>query len=174
MTLWLSARPDKGSGGTSLVNLGVLLSDRAAGTSRVWPDAQGESAPLRAWALRGTEAIGAGHGCEFEVQPVTVKRAGDNEPFPYFVDCVHSAILPRAGARADHTRTLVRVRQRLGPRANPRLIGLAAAQASNAPHKPIDLPTQPPRFGSRFTRAMIMLRGLYSDKGVSVPSGYLK
>ena len=95
----------------SPVNLGVLLSDRAAGASSVWSNTQSKAAPLWAWAICGLEAIGAGHWGESEIQPLAMERAGDNESFPNFVDCIHVTSLPAARLSVDHTRTPVRMQQ---------------------------------------------------------------
>jgi len=93
------------------VNLGVLLADRAADTSSVRPDTQSKAPPLWAWAICGLEAIGAGHRGESEIQPFAMERAGDDESFPNFVDCIHARSLPAARLSADHTRTPVRRQQ---------------------------------------------------------------
>jgi hypothetical protein len=78
------------------VNLGVLLADRAANASSVWPDAQSKAAPLSARTIRGPEAIRAGHRGEREIQSLAMERTGDNESFPDFVDCIHLDSLPAA------------------------------------------------------------------------------
>lgn len=95
----------------SPVNLGVLLADRAAGASTVWSDTQIKAAPLRAWAIRGPEAIGAGHRGESEIQPLAMECAGDNELYSNFVDCIHATSLPAVRLTADHTQTPVRSQQ---------------------------------------------------------------
>jgi hypothetical protein len=93
------------------VNLGVLLADRAAGASSVWSNTQSKAAPLSAWAIRGPEAICAGHRGESEIQPLAMERAGNNESFPNFVDCIDVTSLPAARLPADHTQIPVRLQQ---------------------------------------------------------------
>ena len=51
-----------------------------------------------------------------------MERAGDNESFPNFVDCIHFVILPAARLPTDHTRTSVRLQQ-LPPVKLRRMVG---------------------------------------------------
>ena len=96
------------------MNLVVLLADGAAGASRVWPDTQSKpqrSGWLHELTLRCPETIGAGHRCELQIYALAMERAGDNESFPNFVDCIHIIIIPAARLPTDHTRTPVRLQQ---------------------------------------------------------------
>lgn len=114
----LSGRGDDRPGGSwaeaSLVDLVVLLPDRAAGASGVCPDTQPEprgSGWLHELTPRRTEAVGAGHRCELQIEALAMERAGDNESLTNLVDGIHAASLPAARLPTDHTRTPVRLQQ---------------------------------------------------------------
>ena len=72
----------------------VLLADRTAHTSLVRPDPQGKSSPFRAWPIGRPEAIRAGHWGQFEIQPLAVERAGDDESLSNLVGDIHAKSLP--------------------------------------------------------------------------------
>lgn len=83
----------------SLMNLVVLLADRAAGASCVCsytqPDPQ-RPGRLRQLTPRCPKAIGAGHRCELQVEALAMECAGDDESLPNFVDRIHLFSLPAA------------------------------------------------------------------------------
>ena len=103
-------RPGASQAEALLMNLVVLLADRAAGASRVWSDTQSKPQRL-GWlhelTLRCPKAIGAGHRCELQIYALAMENAGDNESFPNFVDYIHSIILPVGHLPTDHTLTPV-------------------------------------------------------------------